>query len=71
MKKKILVEGMSCGHCVSHVKEALSELDGVSSVDVNLAAKTAVIEATTDVNDKDIKFAIEDAGYEVAGIEIL
>jgi copper chaperone len=71
MKKKILVEGMSCGHCVNHVKEALSELSGVTSVDVNLAAKTAVLEASVDVKDEDIKFAIDDAGYEVAGIEVL
>ncbi len=71
MKKKILVEGMSCGHCVKHVKEALSELNGVTNVDVNLAAKTAVLEASTDVSDEDIKFAIEDAGYEVVGIEVL
>jgi copper chaperone len=71
MKKKILVEGMSCGHCVNHVKEALSELNGVTSVDVNLASKTAILEASVDVKDEDIKFAIDDAGYEVAGIEIL
>ncbi|KLE14385.1 MULTISPECIES: cation transporter [Clostridium] len=71
MKKKILIEGMSCGHCVNHVKEALSELNGVTNVEVNLASKTAIIEATVDIEDKDIKFAIDDAGYEVVGIEIL
>ena len=69
MKKKILVEGMSCGHCVNHVKEALSELNGVTSVTVDLDAKTAIIEVSVDVNDEDIKFAIDDAGYEVVGIE--
>lgn len=71
MKKKILVEGMSCGHCVNHVREALSELNGVTSVDVNLASKSAVIEVSTDLNDKDIKFAVEDAGYDVVGIEVI
>lgn len=71
MKKKILVEGMSCGHCVNHVKEALNELNGVTSVDVNLDAKTAIIEASIEVKDEDIKFAIDDAGYEVVGIEVL
>ncbi|MPN19196.1 Copper chaperone CopZ [bioreactor metagenome] len=71
MKKKILIEGMSCGHCVNHVKEALSELNGVTNVEVNLASKTAIIEATVDIEDKDIKFAIDDAGYEVVGIDIL
>lgn len=71
MKKKILVEGMSCGHCVNHVKGALSDLSGVTSVDVNLAAKTAIIETTVDISDEDIKFAIDDAGYEVVGIELI
>ena len=71
MKKKIIVEGMSCGHCVKHVKVALSELKGVTSVDVNLSTKTAVLEASADVKDEDIKFAIDDAGYEVVGIELL
>ncbi|WP_096635785.1 heavy-metal-associated domain-containing protein [Clostridium cochlearium] len=69
MKKKILIEGMSCGHCVNHVKEALSELNGVTSVDVNLEGKYAVIDANADVKDEDIKFVIDDAGYEVLGIE--
>ena len=71
MKKKILVEGMSCGHCVKHVKEALNELNGVTSVDVNLDAKTAIIETSIEVKDEDIRFAIDDAGYEVVGIEVL
>ncbi len=69
MKKKISIEGMSCQHCVSHVKEALSELNGVTSVDVNLEAKSAVIETSTDVKDEDIKYAVDDAGYEVVSIE--
>jgi copper chaperone len=69
MKKKILIEGMSCGHCVKHVKEALSELEGVTNVEVNLAAKSAVLEASVDVDDEKIKFAVDDAGYEVVGIE--
>lgn len=68
MKKKILIEGMSCGHCVNHVKEALSELNGVTSVDVNLDGKYAVLEANTDVKDEEIKFAIDDAGYDVVEI---
>jgi copper chaperone len=71
MKKKILIEGMSCGHCVKHVIEALSELNGVTGVDVNLDSKSAVIETSLDVNDADIKFAIDDAGYEVKGIEVV
>jgi len=71
MKKKMLIEGMSCEHCVNHVTVALKELKGVTKVDVDLNAKTAIIEASDDVKDEDIKFAVDDAGYEVIGIEIL
>lgn len=71
MRKKILIEGMSCAHCVKHVKDALSELNGVTVVDVSLDSKSAIIEASADVKDEDIKLAIDDVGYEVAGIEIL
>ena len=62
---------MSCGHCVKHVKEALLELDGVTSAEVDLASKTAVVEANNDIEDSKIKFVIDDAGYEVVSIEVL
>ncbi len=70
MKKKIVVEGMSCGHCVSRVEGALYELEGVEAVAVDLASETATIDIEGDVRDEDIKFVIEDAGYEVLGIEV-
>ena len=69
MKKKIIVEGMSCGHCVNHVKNALEEVKGVTNVNVDLQSKIAEIEANDNVKDGDIKFAIEDAGYEVVSIK--
>ncbi|MCT8978605.1 copper ion binding protein [Clostridium sp. CX1] len=69
MKKKIIVEGMSCGHCVNHVKNALEELNGVTSVTVDLESKTAVVEASGELSDETIKAAIEDAGYEVVSVE--
>lgn len=69
MKKRIIVEGMSCGHCVNHVKNALEEVNGVTNVNVDLQSKTALIEVNDSVKDGDVKFAIEDAGYEVVSIE--
>lgn len=71
MKKKVLIEGMSCGHCVNHVKEALSELNGVTNVDVNLDGKYAILEATGEVKDEELKTAINEVGYKVIGIEAL
>lgn len=69
MKKKISIEGMSCGHCVNHTREALSELKGVTEVEVNLEGKYAIVEVSQEVSDDAIKAAIEEVGYEVVGIQ--
>lgn len=68
MTKKVYIEGMSCGHCVKHVEEALKELAGVKSVNVSLEGKVADLELSQDVSDEQIKVAIDDAGYEVVKI---
>lgn len=67
MKKKISIEGMSCGHCVNHVKGALEDL-GATGIDVSLEKKSATAEIGSK-SDEEIKAAIEDAGYDVVGIE--
>lgn len=64
MKKTFTVEGMSCQHCVKAVKNALSELEGVKSVEVDLAAKKVEVEGDN-LQDELLKSTIEDAGYEV------
>ncbi|HCX63240.1 heavy-metal-associated domain-containing protein [Aminipila sp.] len=69
MKKKILIEGMSCQHCVGHVTEALGEICGVKSVNVDLDNKNAVVDLAHPVDDVKFKEAIDEAGYEVVGIE--
>ncbi|MGL4336282.1 MAG: heavy-metal-associated domain-containing protein [Turicibacter sp.] len=66
MEKKLLIEGMSCQHCVSHVKEALLELSGVSSVEVNLEGKFAVIETSCD--NELLRATIDEAGYDLKEI---
>ncbi|KAJ49876.1 Cu+-exporting ATPase [Clostridium tetanomorphum] len=68
MKKKIFIEGMSCMHCVNHVKEALEDI-GAKNVDVNLSAKTAVADFNETIKDNKIKDIIKDYGYEVVNIE--
>lgn len=71
MKKKLLVEGMTCGHCVNHVKEALGELDGITNIEVDLESKSALFDATENVNDEKIKEIITEYGYEVVNIEVI
>ncbi|MGM9934262.1 MAG: heavy-metal-associated domain-containing protein [Clostridium sp.] len=68
MEKKIIIEGMSCNHCVSHVKEALSSIEGVLSVMVNLEGKYALVNVNN-VTDEALKDAIEDEGYDVVEIK--
>lgn len=71
MKKKLIIEGMSCGHCVMHIKNALLEIQGVKNVDVNLNSKTAIVEMEKEVEDTILKEAIDDAGYEMISSEII
>ncbi len=68
MKKKILVEGMSCGHCVNHVTEALKEV-GATDILVDLKGKVATADVDENITNEAIKLAVEDAGYDVTGIE--
>lgn len=68
MKKTISIEGMSCNHCVMAVKNALSGLEGVKSVNVDLTRKLAIVEGEG-IADELLMEAIDDVGYEVMNIE--
>ncbi len=65
MIKTYRVEGMSCMHCVHHVKEALTELEGVKDAKVSLESKTAVVDSEKEIAFDTIKAAVEEVGYEV------
>ncbi len=69
MKKRLTVEGMTCGKCVSNVKTALQGVSGVSNVDVHLRSQIVVVDGRDSVDDGQIKCAIEDAGYKVEKME--
>lgn len=69
MKRKVQIEGMSCGHCVAHVKEALEELKNVEKVEVSLEEKCATI--VGNASEEEIKEAIDEAGYDVISITTL
>lgn len=67
MKKVLSIEGMSCGHCVAHVKEALESVSGVTKAEVDLGKKQAVVEGAS-LDDAAMKAAVADAGYEITAI---
>jgi copper chaperone len=64
MKKVLTVEGMSCRHCVKHVKEALESVSGVAKAEVDLGKKEAIVEGAS-LDDSALKAAVADAGYSV------
>ena len=58
------VKGMSCGHCVRAVTDALTGVDGVTHANVDLQAGLAVVEyddARTDPSE--LTDAVADEGY--------
>jgi copper chaperone len=59
------VKGMTCGHCVSSVKEEVSEVTGVSGVDVDLATGLLTVDSDNPIDTAKIVAAVEEAGYEV------
>jgi uncharacterized membrane protein YraQ (UPF0718 family)/copper chaperone CopZ len=59
------VEGMSCGHCVATVKQALESIDQVSQATPELASGRVHIRAQ-DVDTKTLERAIEAAGFQIA-----
>lgn len=69
MKKIINIEGMSCEHCVKHVKESLENIKELDSVKVSLLRNAAKVESKEDVEDEKLKKAIEDAGYRVTSVK--
>lgn len=68
MLKTISIEGMHCQHCVAAVKDALSEVKGVSKVTVSLEKNNAVVEGEA-LADAALKAAVEDTGFDVTGIK--
>ncbi|MED7928670.1 copper ion binding protein [Nonomuraea sp. LP-02] len=61
------VKGMTCGHCVSSVKEEVGEVAGVTSVEVELESGLLTVSSDEPVDQARIAAAVEEAGYELAG----
>ncbi|GAA3120986.1 MULTISPECIES: heavy-metal-associated domain-containing protein [Nonomuraea] len=59
------VNGMTCGHCVSSVKEEVGEVPGVAGVEVDLATGLLTVTSDEPVGRDLIASAVKDAGYEL------
>jgi copper chaperone len=59
------VPGIHCAHCERAVREEVSAVRGVSSVDVDLETKLVTVTGEA-LDDNLVRAAIEEAGYEAA-----
>ncbi|MEV4165274.1 heavy-metal-associated domain-containing protein [Nonomuraea dietziae] len=60
-----IVKGMTCGHCVSSVKEEVGEVAGVTGVEVDLATGSLTVDSAAPIDQAEIAAAVEQAGYEL------
>ena len=60
------VTGMTCGHCVASVTEELLEVDGIETVEVDLATGAVTVTSAGPVERADVAAAVDEAGYALA-----
>lgn len=60
------VAGMTCGHCVKSVTEEVSQVSGVTNVNVELATGGLTVTSDSGVEDAAVRAAVEEAGYRIA-----
>ncbi len=58
------ITGMSCGHCVKAVDQALQQTSGVTVEAVAIGSATAAFDPAR-TSKEQIAHAIDDAGYQV------
>ena len=68
METILNVAGMTCGHCEKAVTTELLKLDEVSTVTIDLASSTALVESEVSLNPSEVATAIDEAGYELISI---
>ena len=62
----ITVQGMTCGHCASAVREELGRLEGVAAVDVALDSGAVAVTSDGPLRPEDLAAAVDEAGYTIA-----
>lgn len=57
------VTGMTCGHCELSVREEVSEVPGVETIEVSAETGKLVVSGPGDLDDSAVLAAVEEAGY--------
>jgi len=61
--ESVVVTGLHCEYCVRSVTDELSELDGVTVLDVDLNSGLITIVSDHPVDRRELREAVELAGY--------
>ena len=62
-KQTFTVQNITCGHCVMTIKNELSEIDGVKSVDGDPAAKSITVEWDSPAGEEKIRKTLKEINY--------
>jgi len=65
MENTYTVSGMTCGHCVSAVREEIGKLEGVSAVQVDLPTGAVTVSSAAPLEVAAVAAAVEEAGYQL------
>ena len=65
-RTQVTVTGMTCQHCVMSVTEEVGEIEGVRSVDVQLATGAVTVVSERALPVAEIAAADEEAGFALA-----
>jgi len=69
MTKKMVIEGMMCGHCSARVKKVLEALEQVEEAVVSHEDGTAIVTLSGEVADDVLRKTVEDQDYKVISVE--
>lgn len=62
-RTQVTVTGMTCNHCVMSVSEEVGEIDGVHSVDVDLASGAVTVLSDRALSPDEVAAAVTEAGF--------
>ena len=65
---ELLVENIKCGGCAQSIRDGLTALDGIESVDVELESGTVMISGNDlSISETDIQTKLAELGFPVKG----
>ncbi len=65
-KKTFRVPNISCGHCTMAIKNELSEIDGIRSVNGSVETKTVTVEWDNPASETEILEKLREINYPAA-----